>query len=336
MKFALALLLSLPLSAATPCATATPGCTEKVPLGGRGRYSLIYRNHPLDTPNPGLKHALIVIHGVGRNADWYFASGMAGAFLAGAVEDTMVIAPRFASGTGGGCRDVLLNGEISWPCSGWTGGEAAPDLPGVFSYALIDTLVRHLGDRKRFPAIEQIVIVGHSAGGQFMHRYLAVTGIIKEVEIPVRFIVANPSSYLYLDAIRPAEGVVCTKEEGCKGEFTEFKGASCGNFDLWKYGMVKRTGYAAKVADEDLRSNMIGRDVTYLLGEWDNLPGNNLDASCSGMAQGPNRLMRGLNYYNYIRSRHKASHKVVTVPSCGHNARCMFTSDAALPVLFPR
>ncbi len=318
MKCALGLLLSLPLLAATPCTTATPGCTEKVPLGGRGRYSLIYRNHPLDTPNPALKHALIIIHGVGRNADWYFASGMAAAFLAGAVEDTMVIAPRFASNSGGSCADVLLNGEISWPCSGWTGGEAAPDLPGVFSYDFVDTLVRHLADKKRFPAIEQIVIVGHSAGGQFMHRYLAATGVVKEVGIPVRFVVANPSSYLYLDAFRPAAN------------------AACKNFDNWKYGMVKRTGYAARVTDEDLRANLIGREVTYLLGEWDNLPGNSLDVSCPAMVQGPNRLVRGKNYYDYIRSRYKAGHQLVTVPSCGHNARCMFTSDAALPVLFPR
>ena len=25
-----------------------------------------------------------------------------------------------------------------------------------------------------------------------------------------------------------------------------------------------------------------------------------------------------------------------TIPACGHNARCMFTADRALPILFPK
>ena len=29
-------------------------------------------------------------------------------------------------------------------------------------------------------------------------------------------------------------------------------------------------------------------------------------------------------------------HQAMVIPLCGHNARCMFTADAALPVLFPK
>jgi hypothetical protein len=31
-----------------------------------------------------------------------------------------------------------------------------------------------------------------------------------------------------------------------------------------------------------------------------------------------------------------AHHAVAIVPLCGHNARCMFTSEVALPLLFPK
>ena len=31
-----------------------------------------------------------------------------------------------------------------------------------------------------------------------------------------------------------------------------------------------------------------------------------------------------------------AKHQTVIVPLCGHNARCMYTSETALPILFPR
>jgi len=38
----------------------------------------------------------------------------------------------------------------------------------------------------------------------------------------------------------------------------------------------------------------------------------------------------------YVNRKFGAQHQVVVVPMCGHNARCMYTADAALPVLFPK
>jgi len=31
-----------------------------------------------------------------------------------------------------------------------------------------------------------------------------------------------------------------------------------------------------------------------------------------------------------------AQHKTIVVPACGHNARCMFTADAVLSLIFPK
>ena len=48
---------------------------------------------------------------------------------------------------------------------------------------------------------------------------------------------------------------------------------------------------------------------------------------------------------NYFRSTLAAAflneklggkHAVVVVPECGHNARCMFTAEVALPLIFPK
>src|SRR3954452_12914726 len=101
-------LLSVSAYAAT-CTTVTPDCTEWLKLGS-GR-SLIYRSHPLETKNEKITRALIVVHGQGRNADDYFRTGVAAAFLAGALEDTIVISPRFASNQGN-CKDKLDSTEI--------------------------------------------------------------------------------------------------------------------------------------------------------------------------------------------------------------------------------
>jgi len=65
---------------------------------GDGRFVTVYRSHSLAKGHSKATRALVVIHGAGRNAEAYFPSGMAGAYLAGALEDTVVVAPRFAGG----------------------------------------------------------------------------------------------------------------------------------------------------------------------------------------------------------------------------------------------
>jgi hypothetical protein len=76
--------------------------------------------------------------------------------------------------------------------------------------------------------------------------------------------------------------------------------------------------------------------VTYLLGEIDILPLGGFDGSCPAMAQGPTRLARGQAFSKYVNQKFSARHALIVVPLCGHNARCMFTADPALPILFPK
>ena len=108
------------------------------------------------------------------------------------------------------------------------------------------------------------------------------------------------------------------------------------NYDHWPYGLRKRTGYAAKLDDGQLKRQLGSRPVTYLLGELDILPLYGFDGSCAAMAQGPTRFARGLAYHRYVNEKLATHHKAVVVPVCGHNARCMFGAEIALPVLFPK
>src|SRR3954454_8009976 len=126
MKFLAALLLFTPAAAwAVPCTTIA-GCSEWVTLGGGPSRSLIYRTYPLDARNPQIARALVMIHGASRDADNYFRTALAAAFLAGALQDTIVIAPRFAS-TSDGCHDTLAGNEVGWSCNGdsWRSGGTA-------------------------------------------------------------------------------------------------------------------------------------------------------------------------------------------------------------------
>ena len=321
------LLAFLPVAgfAAAPCVTSTADCTEWIALGP-GR-SLVFRNLSLTTPNPAITRALIVIHGAGRNADHYFQTAVASAFLAGALNDTLVISPRFASNDGS-CRDKLDTEEISWSCNGdsWRSGGKSVSHPTLTSYDFADELLKAVAGKSAFPNLKAIVVTGHSAGGQFVTRYQMANKVHDTLGVPVTYVVSNPSSYAYLDATRP------------NGEtFTKFSDArNCTTFDNWPYGLQKRTGYAASASDDELKKQLVARPLVYLLGEIDILPLGGFDGSCPAMAQGPTRLARGQNFARYVAEKFGAKQPITVVHLCGHNDRCMFTSEEALPILFPK
>lgn len=75
----------------------------------------------------------------------------------------------------------------------------------------------------------------------------------------------------YLDPDRPGAG-------GDPRPYAE--GRNCTTYDDWPYGLQNRRGYAARLADDQLRRQLAERPVTYLLGELDTLPLANFDASC--------------------------------------------------------
>ena len=320
--------------AAAPCSKPDASCTERVPLGTEGKYGLAYRSHALRTPDSKIERMLIVIHGAGRNADHYFASGEAGAFLAQVLETTLVVSPRFGSNTGT-CKDTLAEGEISWGCGGTTDWRGGGEAGGVNSFVFIEQLMRLANDKKVFPMMREIVVSGHSAGGQFVHRFAAAARVESEISAPVKYVVSNPSTYLYPDATRLAASAVCSQEGKCTGEFTNYgEGRNCTTFNQWRNGFEKRWGYAESIPEEEMKQNLIKRNVTYLLGELDTQPIYGFDGTCPAMAQGTTRLGRGVTYWNYIKSKFNAAHKLVVVPACGHNGRCIYKADAARPVLF--
>ena len=312
------LLLSAAAYAAT-CTTATPDCTEWVKLGSGAGRSLVYRSYSLSEKNEGIRRAVIVVHGQGRNADDYFRSMMAAAFLAGSLDTTLVVSPRFASNSGAGsCQDKLAENEINWPCTGdsWRSGAVARNDEHLNSYDFMDQLLRRIADRSVFPNLEAIVVTGHSAGGQYVSRYVMANTVSEQLGVPVTYVISNPSSYAYLDATRP---------EPVK---------NCERYDHWPYGLEGRTGYSSKLTVEQLRKQIVARSVVFLLSELDTLPIAGFDSSCSAMAQGPTRFDRGKAYADYLRTKYGAKPTVTPVPLCGHNARCVYTAEPALSILF--
>jgi pimeloyl-ACP methyl ester carboxylesterase len=331
-------------AAAAPCVTATAACTEWVALGGGPARSLIYRTYSLAARNDSIRRALVMVHGTNRNADHYFSTATAAAFLAGALDDTLVIAPHFTA-----CNDKLEPNEVGWSCSGdsWRSGGMAATNPDLSSFDFMDGIVRSLAKKSVFPNLKAIVVTGHSAGGQFVTRYEMSNRVHDSVGVPMSYVVANPSSYAWPNATRAlpvddgapdnAKGAWSSDKPHTKFSYGPFDAAACANYDRWPLGFQNRTGgYTAKTTDDQLKKQLVSRPTTYLLGQVDTLPLGGFDSSCPAMAQGATRRARGEAFVKYVNDQLGATHAIQIVPECGHNDRCVFTTDAVFPVIFPK
>jgi pimeloyl-ACP methyl ester carboxylesterase len=332
---------------AAPCSKATNACERWVTFGKGPARSMVYASYPLDVPNPAITRALIMVHGAGRNADHSFETSMAAGFLAGALDNTVIIAPHFIAG-----KDKPAPNEVMWPERGenWRSGGASPTNPTLTSFGFLDTLVLRLADKKTFPNLRRIVIAGHSAGGQVATRYEMANRVHGTPGVSISYVVANPSTYAWPAATRPlptgdADPTDAYKESLGKNQdsvhtnftFGAFDTTKAPNYDRWPAGLEDRkTGYTAGMSDDQLKKQLAERPTTYLLGQVDVLPLGGFDSSPSAMAQGPTRRARGEAFFKYITQTLGAKQTAIIVPECGHNDRCIFTTDIVFPVIFPK
>ncbi|MGV1794164.1 alpha/beta fold hydrolase [Rhizobium sp. A37_96] len=295
---------------------------------GKGELP-VYADHAIDAVAPDVTKVLVIVHGTLRNADAYYTTGEKLLAKAGDLaKGTMVVAPQFL--TRPDVRAFSLSAQtLAWTQNGWKGGDAARQPAPVGSFSALDALLQHFADRRLYPSLKTIVVMGHSAGAQLVQRYAVVGREAQDLAntgISVRYLVANPSSYLYFDNERPALPA-------------DQSMAACPRATHWRYGLASAPPYVSSQNPKLLETRYAQRNVVYLLGEADTNPYTHfIDRSCAAMAQGPYRLARGLTYFDYMKKRHPAdlNQKVVEVPGVGHDDEAMFTSDCSIAVLFDR
>lgn len=331
-----------PSSAAAPCTSPTTPCERWVTYGAGPARSMFYGSYSVDTRNPAITRALIMVHGASRNPDHYFETAMAAAFLAGALGNTVVIAPRFAS-----APDTPHPNEVMWN-NNWRSGGVSPTHPPVTSFDFLDELVKKLANKQVFPNLTKIVVAGHSAGGQVATRYEMANKVHGLPGVSISYVVANPSTYAWPAPVRPlptgnADTTDAYKESLGPGgtrvsvdfTFGPFDATRVPNYNRWPAGLDSLTGYTAAMTADQLRKQLAERPTTYLLGQVDVLPLGGFDSSPVAMAQGPTRRARGEAFFKYVNEVLGAKHNAIIVSECGHNDRCIFTTNAVFPVIFP-
>jgi pimeloyl-ACP methyl ester carboxylesterase len=292
----------------------------RLSVGGQGLLPL-YLSSDWSMPLPAVSRAIIVLHGRLRNADEYYISAHTAQVAAGDDgKSALMIVPQFLADVDIEAHKLPAD-TLRWSLVGWEGGDAALAPNPVSSFEALDAILTKLSDRRVFPNLKQVVVAGHSGGGQVAQRY-AIAGrgeaMLSRQHIDIRYVVANPSSYAYFSKERPVPAIA----------------ASCAGYNNWKYGMDERPPYLADATPAALEQRYVERDVIYLLGTLDTKPA--ADKSCMGEAQGPNRYVRGHAYAEAMAKRNHGTpnHRLWDVAGVGHDGDKMLTSKCGLAALF--
>jgi hypothetical protein len=261
---------------------------------------------------------VVVVHGALRDSDRYLASARHAARLAGS--DALIVAPQFLADPDRAAG--LPEGVLYWEVEGWKGGYPALGPASLSSFTAMDSLLAQVASAARHDP--DVVVFGNSAGGQFVNRYAAVgrgPDALGSRGLRVRFVVSNPSTYLYFDRDRPV-----AVPDGA-------------HINDWRYGFDGAPGYV----DADARRSLeryLGRDVTIVLGALDNDGGSLLlEVSPAAMAQGANRFDRGVRYDQHVRALARAAglparHRLIQLAGVGHTAGDMLAAEAVREIVF--
>lgn len=289
-----------------------------------------------------IRTILVVIHGSGRNADDYLSCAMAST-PHDQRDSTLVIVPRFLAPEDGPVNTTTLTNvtllrwdeNIPVPHT-WRYGADALNTT-ISSYQAMDVLLERL-NKNDFPSLQRIVVAGHSAGGQFTHRWALtssshmwdhhVDSLSSNSTVPIRVIVANPRSFCYLDERRYINGTLRRPDNAAR--------EACPYYNSWEWGLadggdlktpykdraLKAVGGAQQMA---LRYSL--RDVVYIAGEYDVLEVHN---SCEDDDfQGRNRRQRSEFFFaslNELYPLHR--HRRFVSKSVPHDHCLIFQSDA--------
>lgn len=306
---------------------------QRVHLGsGAAAYDFpVYANHPLDGDLHGIRAVVFVQHGLQRNGNDYYAAGAELLKASGRNPDEiLLIAPNFPGEPDAGKG---FDGMPMWSVDGWLGGFNAVNAPytGLSSLQVLDDLIACVTDPARLPNVRRVTVAGHSGGAQIVHRYAVLNNVDERTRargVDLRYVVANPSSYLYFTPERPRGR-----------DFAPYDASACPDYDRYKYGMVDMVPYAAGMDGRTLFRRYAQRQVTYLVGSNDNAPNHReLDKTCGAEAEGPTRLDRARNYLRYEHylagAREPVRHQAHEVIGVGHDQARMFGSRCGAQAVF--
>ena len=289
-------------------------------------------NMPLNSKNLKVTKLLLAIHSSNFNADMYLKNSLDLAKKMGKQDSTMVLAPQFLITS-------LLDKRVKRDFLYW---EVPPFRASskalyknrkvqVSAYEILDDIVKKISFSGNFPNLKEIVVFGHSAGGQMVNRYAAYSNIVTS-NIKIRYVVMAPSSYVYFN-----------KQRYVKNSHYNFfiPKIPTKKYNRWGYGterlysVHKRNHVTAKAMEQQYRN----AHVSYMVGSRDNnVNDSSLAKGLAAMLQGKHRLDRAIIYHKYLQiyfSRDIVKqHKLYIVDGVGHSSKGLMNSKKGYEVFF--
>jgi pimeloyl-ACP methyl ester carboxylesterase len=306
-----------------PCITASDDCLgSKVITGPGGQSGAItfYNSYPLDLSNArweNLTSAVIVIHGLNRDADNYFSYMINSLRQENFEDQSILIAPFFQSGS------TAQGNELYWSDSGWREGQNSDGAINISSFTVMDQIIDQLADVDHFPVLETIIIAGHSSGALFAQAYAAANSSENNYpNLEFRYVVANSQYFYYPDDVR---------YDNTAGQFAPVSG--CAAYNRWPLGFVAPPPYLSSTTEATVDQQVVERKVSYFLGDQDVVTTGSLNTSdCEAVLLGENRFRRGENIFLLMETNYAATHQTekIVVPGIGHNGQGMFQSPPFL------
>jgi len=276
------------------------------------------------------------IHSSGFDAMQYLDNARAAAAKRGVSDETLVIAPQLFERTA--IPGTIPVEMLFWRVSPFRGSSRAAVGPSAqplshSAFAVIDTFLAEIAERKTFPNLRDIVLVGHSGGGQLVQRYAMVGKFAPPSGMSIRFVVSAPSSYAYPSGERFHQGqkrFVVPDESVVQ---------QCPGYNNWGYGLEQPYAYFNGRAMESIAAEYANKSVFYLCGSRDTDPNDaSIGKSCGAMMQGFHRLQRMLVFEKFMRFKFgrdvSKKHRFAVVPDVGHFGRGTMNSRPGLIALF--
>ena len=253
------------------------------------------------------------------------------------VDSVAIMTPCFPNGNdknymypwtdGLGAGQGSQSNALVWSGSQWSAG-ATNQYPSsstnISSFEVLDQLISYFDDATLFPNVKQIVVAGHSMGGQMVQRYAAVSP--SSFSRPVTYWIANPDSYAWLSTDRPLSTVDCTSYDDYRSGYT--------NYDSYAGGLTYGSSLVAAGRDAIL-SNINTKQIAYaraLLDHGDHSSG------CGANTTGADRHERFFYYISAFppscADSTSANCDTVDLINVSHDNGQMFNSPAGQARIF--
>ena len=192
------------------------------------------------------------------------------------------------------------------------------------SFYVLDQLIHYFDNTTLFPNVNQIVLAGHSLGGQMLQRYASISTDVSNTNSPVTYWIGNPNSLTWMSESRPLSTTDCSDYDDYRDGFANYT----------EYGMT----YGNSIVNQGrttLLANLRSKRVAWARGLLDH---GDDSSNCSPFTEGEDRNER---FFFFIKQfpvscsdpTARDCHTVDLVQSSHDNGQ-MYKSSAGLARLF--